>query len=91
MLLTRRNKLGLTYVITSEPDSSKTRIQKYLENKHIIVDMPIEIVIQCWYNWMMKGEFIQDAFGTLSNSEREFIMTGITDTEWNEIFSEEEN
>lgn len=33
---------------------------------------------------------VQDAFPNLTAEEREFIITGITPTEWNEMFSEEE-
>jgi hypothetical protein len=33
---------------------------------------------------------IQDAFPTLTADEREFILTGITSEEWDEIFPEED-
>jgi len=32
-----------------------------------------------------KGELIQDAMPNLTASEREFIMTGITDEEWDTL------
>ena len=32
------------------------------------------------------GALIQDAFPNLTPSEREFLMTGITEDEWNDIF-----
>lgn len=34
-----------------------------------------------------KGTMIQDAFPTLSADEREFLLTGITPEEWDELFS----
>lgn len=34
------------------------------------------------------GALIQDAFPELNDDEREFIMTGITPTEWDEEFRE---
>ena len=37
-----------------------------------------------------QGELIQNAFPELSVSEREFIMTGMTDDEWNEQMGDEE-
>ena len=38
-----------------------------------------------------KGEeYIQDIFPNLSPAEREFILTGITSEEWDEVFGEEE-
>jgi len=36
------------------------------------------------------GERIQDAMPYLSASDREFIMTGITDDEWDQAFGEDE-
>lgn len=39
--------------------------------------------LECWRN----GQLIQHAFLTLSADEREFIMTGITPAEWDEMFS----
>ncbi len=38
----------------------------------------------------MQGEYIQRAMPHLTDSQREFLMTGITDEEWNEIFLPEE-
>ena len=35
-----------------------------------------------------RGERIQDAMPYLSASDREFIMTGITDDEWDQAFGE---
>ena len=38
-------------------------------------------------NWL-DGALIQDAMPSLTADEREFIKTGITGEEWNEIFGE---
>jgi hypothetical protein len=40
--------------------------------------------------WEM-GELAQDVFPHLSSSQREFIISGITEEEWDEAFYEEEN
>lgn len=37
-----------------------------------------------------KG-YIQDNFPELTASQREILMTGMNDTEWNQTFSEDEN
>ena len=37
-----------------------------------------------------QGTLIQDAFPQLSSEKREFILTGITDAEWEEFFPEEQ-
>ncbi len=39
-------------------------------------------------NRMNTKELIQDIVPHLSNGEREFLMTGITNEEWLEIFGE---
>jgi len=39
-------------------------------------------------DWM-GGTLVQDAFPHLTPSEREFIVTGILDSEWNDMFGEE--
>lgn len=38
--------------------------------------------------WTVPGKAIQEAFPNLSASEREFLMTGITDSEWDEAMNE---
>jgi hypothetical protein len=42
--------------------------------------------IKAWQD----GEWIQSAMANLSQDDREFIMTGITQEEWDEAFKEEE-
>lgn len=37
-----------------------------------------------------SGELIQNVFPDLTDDEREFIMTGITADEWDEIFPEDQ-
>lgn len=37
------------------------------------------------------GELLQNAFYGLSAGEREFIKTGISDEEWNELFQDIED
>ena len=41
--------------------------------------------IKAWEN----GQLIQNAMPNLSADEREFIMTGITPDEWDEVFGDE--
>lgn len=38
-----------------------------------------------------SGALIQQAFPNLTDSQREFIMTGMTDEEWNETMAEPED
>lgn len=41
-------------------------------------------------NWR-GGTLIQHAMPNLTDDQREFLMTGITPEEWDEIFGEEES
>ena len=41
------------------------------------------------YNAWEQGTLVQNAMPHLSPDEREFVMTGITPTEWAETFGEE--
>lgn len=52
--------------------------------------MDIDIVpeqIELWHS----GVLIQNAMPHLTNAEREFIMTGLTETDWNVMMSAEED
>ena len=39
-------------------------------------------------NWLEDNGLIQVHFPTLSDSDREFILSGITEDEWDDIFNE---
>tara|TARA_R110002020_G_C16222549_1_gene767777 strand:- start:862 stop:1056 length:195 start_codon:yes stop_codon:yes gene_type:complete len=52
-----------------------------------VSEMDIDVTptqIDAWY-W--QGELIQNAMPNISAQEREFIKSGITPTEWDEIFN----
>ena len=51
--------------------------------------MPLEITEAQVYDWV-NGTSIQDAMPNLSPEGREFLMTGITQVEWDSIFSDSE-
>lgn len=47
------------------------------------LDLPVtEAQLERWNG----GELVQDVFPHLTAPEREFLMTGITEDEWNEVF-----
>ena len=50
--------------------------------------MDLPITEQQYQRWL-DGALIQDAFPNLTASQREFIMTGVTDEEWDELFKED--
>lgn len=82
--------MGLKFILIDIPlNEGRTRIRLNGTQKEIVVDHPIERVSAMWYKWQMTGDMIQDAFHELSSEQREFLITGITPHEWNEIFEEE--
>ena len=38
----------------------------------------------------MSGAYIQDAYNFLTSDQRDFLMTGLTPGQWDELFAEEE-
>jgi hypothetical protein len=51
--------------------------------------MSLPITTEQLDNYYVKGMLLQNAFPNLLPSQREFIKTGITSKEWDEIFGEE--
>jgi hypothetical protein len=52
------------------------------------LDLPVtEEQIEAWEN----GALIQDAMPNLNVAHREFLLTGITDDEWNKEFPQEDD
>ena len=51
------------------------------------LDLPITQTQLTTYD---NGALLQEAFPQLSSADREFIKSGITDDEWQSIFSEDE-
>lgn len=52
--------------------------------------MEIDVTFEQLHQWEIEGKPIQQVMPNLTAEEREFIMTGITDDEWNEAFRDEE-
>lgn len=40
--------------------------------------------------WVESGKLIQDVMPDLDDDQREFLMSGITPREWNDMFGEED-
>lgn len=49
--------------------------------------MDLPITVEQYERWL-DGEFVQDVFPHLNADEREFILTGITAQEWDNLFQE---
>jgi hypothetical protein len=87
MIITRQNAMGLTYQISclGAGGDKPATIVLVGTGKKIVVDHSLDAINQSWFFWT-SGKKIQEAFPFLNPEEREFLMTGITPSEWNEIF-----
>ena len=61
------------------------RIHKRSAFSGIVHEMDLDITLEQIERYN-KGELIQNVFTNLSDDEREFLMTGITPDEWDEVF-----
>ena len=55
----------------------------------IVRTREIDVTVEQVEAWKM-GALIQDAMPHLSVADREFIVNGITDAEWRQVFGEED-
>lgn len=88
LIANRTSPRGLRFQLVESLQTPGVTNIKYL-SKHIVVKQPIQRMIQGFYDWE-KGDLIQNAFPFLSASEREFLMTGIDEGEWDTLFFEDE-
>jgi hypothetical protein len=51
-----------------------------------INSMDLPITAERLFAWRNGKELIQDAFPDLTTEQREFLLTGSTPAEWNDIF-----
>lgn len=67
-----------------------TNISQLTGKEHTMELDITEEQMERFYNRRESGEYVQTIFPNLSAPEREFILTGITPTEWNEMFGSNE-
>lgn len=63
-----------------------TRVSPFSNKK---ATLELDVTARQIASWE-KGELIQDAMPNLTVAEREFIKTGVTPDEWDEIFGDDE-
>jgi len=51
----------------------------------------LPVTLKQMADWKYGGVLIQTAMPHLSMADREFVMTGVTDEEWQEEFAEEQS
>ena len=82
--MVRYNGLGMAYNIVEDGDD--TLINE--GNNTLRVKQPIARISQDWYRWQHMGILLQNAFPYLNANEREFLLTGLTEEDWERIFPE---
>ena len=55
----------------------------------VVTTKTLDISQAQYDDWDVEGVLIQDAMPDLSTSEREWIMTGIHEVEWSNVFGDE--
>ena len=86
MAMNRTNPRGLRFYMEEIPNTTRTRIKAVDLDREVVVDHTIQRMSQGWYNWQVEGDYIQNAFDFLTASEREFLQTGLTEAEWDDLF-----
>lgn len=76
---------GIKFMIRELPNA-ETRIELRDDFKHIDVKFPISLVMESWNTWAVEGRLIYAAFPYLTASERDFILLGIIESEWDRLF-----
>jgi hypothetical protein len=77
---------AIAYSPTTVPDMIE--VQAYnLDGKlrTITINMTPDSFMDAYVKWQ-TGSLVQDAFPSLSAGEREFLMTGCNDEEWDQMF-----
>lgn len=72
-------------VLTIEPEDHGTRITDITLERDIWTRAPFSQVLDGINRWL-EGALIQNALPFFTPTEREFLLTGMTDEEWDEAF-----
>lgn len=86
--MTRINRMGLTFSIDQNNDESITIRCINRANYIVVYETTVEKIAQSWWDWD-HGTLIQNAFPYFDMEEREFLMTGMTQRDWDEMAKEE--
>ena len=88
LAINRVNPHGLHFYITQVATDSKQSLVRCAKNgmREMTMNHPIHEINTSWHRWTVQGYFIQDAFPYMTPEEREFLLTGTTPEEWNELF-----
>jgi hypothetical protein len=71
-------------------DDYKTELV-HENKKSIIVNYDFYTMQEAFDRYAQDGELIQHAFPFLSDDEREFMLTGMSKEEWDNLFGEDDD
>jgi hypothetical protein len=57
--------------------------------KFMVLPMNETEFLECYRLWQLDGLLIQQAFPMLNEDQREFLLTGMTADEWDNLFKED--
>lgn len=57
--------------------------------KFMVLPMNESEFLECYRMWKYDGMLIQQAFPMLNEDQREFLLTGMTADEWDNLFKED--
>lgn len=87
--------LKYLYMPPQQPNpTEKTRVGAVYSNgdsAEMDLNIPEVDFLVGFNRWKTGGRLVQDAFPTLSAEEREFLISGITPREWNQLFPPEDD
>lgn len=86
--IVRYSRNGLQYIL-EEIDAQRTHIKLAGRDSAITVDAPLDRIAKAWNEWRSRGAYIQDAFWFMTPDEREFLISGLTPTEWDKMFADD--
>jgi hypothetical protein len=88
MRIKRVSPRGLTFYLTTICEDKNITIIELAETGRLIkVNHPYQEICQGWWEWAIMGKPVQVAFSFLSPDEREFILSGTTSSEWENMFT----
>lgn len=89
-MTTIEGRTGLKFqLIAVEPQITIIKLALDGVDAAITVMESVPRIMERFYGWIHEGQYIQDAFASWTPFQREFLLTGYTEKEWNELFGEE--
>jgi|OpeIllAssembly_1097287.scaffolds.fasta_scaffold00281_13 hypothetical protein len=87
-MITIEGRTGLKFVLYSSGYNTNIYlvVKGQITDKGITVPESAEKIQDRFYRWIHGGEYIQDAFRDWTPYQREFLQTGYTEQEWNQLF-----